>query len=92
MKKSKVRQNEENNEAVSSKKPKFDNGNGEDAKEEEDEVTSTLALQHDLKVKISKNPFASRIHQPKRLIVVLENASLETVFLLAYVQLMTCFY
>lgn len=49
-------------------------------KEDQDAITSTLALQHDLKAKISKNPFASsRIKQPKRLIVVLENASLDTV-------------
>lgn len=68
---------EEEGETSSSKRLRVENGNGKS--EENDEVTSTLALQQDLKAKISRNPFASRVKQPKRLIVVLEHASLETV-------------
>lgn len=52
---------------------------GEKQEQEEDDITSTLALQNDLNARITRNPFASRVKQPKRLIVVLENASLETV-------------
>lgn len=80
MKKNKQNSNGEEPNAKRSKlneKSKNDDLN-DDNEDAGDDVTSTLALQNDLKSKISKNPF-NRTKQPKRLIVVLEHASLETV-------------
>lgn len=57
--------------------------------ENEDEITSTLALQNDLKAKISKNPFSGK-RESKRLIVVLENASLDTIKIGKAYELLNC--
>lgn len=74
------------------KKLKTDNAEStsqdEDVFDEEDEVTSTLAVQRNLKEKISKNPFIKK--ESKRLIVVLENACLETVKVGKSYELLNC--
>ena len=54
-----------------------------------DDVTSTLMLQNDLKAKISKNPFSNK-REAKRLIVVLENACLETTKIGKAYELLNC--
>jgi rRNA small subunit pseudouridine methyltransferase Nep1 len=61
----------------------------EEEDEEGDEITSTLALQNDLKSKISKNPFSNK-REAKRLIVVLEDACLETVKIGKAFELLNC--
>jgi rRNA small subunit pseudouridine methyltransferase Nep1 len=66
-----------------------DHDNQETEEEEEDEVTSTLALQNDLKAKISKNVFSNK-REAKRLIVVLEDACLETIKVGKAYELLNC--
>lgn len=57
--------------------------------QDDDEITANLALQSDLKSKISKNIFETR-KQAKRLIVVLENANLESVKVGKNYELLNC--
>jgi rRNA small subunit pseudouridine methyltransferase Nep1 len=61
----------------------------DDEEQEDDAITSTLAVQNDLKAKISKNPFTNK-RESKRLIVVLENACLETVKVGKTYELLNC--
>ncbi|CAF0777617.1 unnamed protein product [Brachionus calyciflorus] len=55
---------------------------------DQDDLISTLELQKDLKAKIAKNPFLKK--ETKRLIVVLENANLETVKVGKTYELLNC--
>ncbi|RNA39960.1 ribosomal RNA small subunit methyltransferase NEP1 [Brachionus plicatilis] len=63
-------------------------GHSESEFDEHDDITSTLQLENDLKTKITKNPFARK--ETKRLIVVLENACLETVKVGKIYELLNC--
>ena len=59
----------------------------EDEKEEQDEITSTLEFNNEQK-KFGKNTFHKR--DAKRLIIVLENACLETVKIGSQYELLNC--
>jgi rRNA small subunit pseudouridine methyltransferase Nep1 len=64
----------------------IDNNNGQND-EDDDEITANLALQNELK--ISRKPFDSK-KQAKRLIIVLENACLETIKVGKNHELLNC--
>ena len=86
-KRSKTTTTAEPNEANSSDE------NASDGEESDDAVTSNLALQNDLRMKMGAggrtNPFAAKQKQ-KRLIVVLEKANLETVKIGTTYELLNC--